>query len=220
MRLSHHLAATSARTQRKSALAMLSGFFPVVMFVLFSNISQDLALWAGFAAAFALLIRDFAHERRLRLLDTGSTILFGLLALYAGFVQPGITIEMTRLVVDAGFFVLAFVSIALRNPLTVQYAREQIAEELWRTRRFVVSNYGLTAFWMFVFAGMTATDALSNIHKNLPPTFDAAICLVLIVLAAGLTARYPAYLYSHLAVTRRRAIGAAGQGEIASGIQP
>ena len=156
----------------------------------------------------------------LRLLDAGSTILFGLLALYAGFIQPGITIEMTRLVVDAGFLVLAFASIALRNPLTVQYAREQIAEEFWRTRRFVISNYGLTAFWMFAFAAMAAMDALSNIHKNLPLSFDAAICLVLIVLAVGLTARYPAYLYAHEAVTRRRSIGAVGRGEIPSGLQP
>lgn len=201
MRLKHPFAVVSARPQRKSPFAMISGFFPVVVFVLFSNFSQDLALWAAFAVAFAVTIRDFAHERRLRLLDVGSMMLFGLLALYAGFVQPGISLQMTRLVVDAGFFVLALVSIGVRNPLTLQYAREQIADEVWCTRRFVLSNYGLTAFWMLAFGAMAALDALSNIHKNLPPALDAATCLVLIAVASGLTARFPAYIRAHVAPT-------------------
>lgn len=195
MRLRYHVVATA----RPSSLTMLSGFFAVVLFALFSNISQDLALWAGFAAAFAVTIRDFTHERRLRLLDSGSVAVFSLLAIYAGFVQPGISIAMTRLVVNIAFCLLALASISARNPLTLQYAREQTATEHWRTRHFLLGNYGLTAFWAFVFAAMAATDALSTIHKDLPPSIDASISLVLIVVAAGLTARFPAFLHAQSA---------------------
>lgn len=184
---------------RPSPLTMLSGFFPVILFALFSNISLDLALWAGFAAAFAVTIRDFSHERRLRLLDMGSVVAFALLAFYAGFIQPGISIAMTRLAVNIAFCILALVSIGLRNPLTLQYAREQIGEEHWRTRRFVFGNYGLTAFWTFAFAGMAATDALSNMYKTLPPALDASISFILILVAAALTARFPAFLRGHAA---------------------
>jgi len=192
-------AAASAGAARKSPLAMLLGFLPFIVFALLTNISQDLALWAAFATAFAVGIRDFARERMLRLLDVGSTVLFGLLALYAGFVQPGITVEMTRLIVDAGFFLLALISILCRNPLTLQYAREQAPLELWQTRRFILTNYGLTAFWMLAFAAMAAVDALTNIHKNLPISLDAAICLAVLVVVAGFTARYPAHLRAHAA---------------------
>lgn len=178
---------------------MILGFFPFVVFALLANISQDLALWAAFAAAFAVSIRDFAHERLLRLLDVGSTMLFGALALYAGFIQPSLTIEMTRLVVDSGFFALALLSIVLRNPLTLQYAREQAPNEIWVTRRFILTNYELTALWMIVFAAMAAADAFTNIHKDLPLSFDAAACLVLLTVALGFTARYPAHLRSHAA---------------------
>jgi len=173
---------------------MILGFVPVIIFVLLATFSLDLALWAALAAAFVLTIRDFARAQVLRLLDAGSTILFGLVAIYAGFIQPGLSMEMTRLMVDLGFFMLALASILLRNPITLQYAREQAPRELWQSRRFLLTNYGLTAFWMLAFAMMSAADALADIQKDLPLSFDAAISLVIVVLAVGLTARFPFHL--------------------------
>jgi hypothetical protein len=124
----------------------------------------------------------------------GSTVLFGALALYAGFLQPGLTVEMTRLVVDGGFFLLALLSILIRNPLTLQYAREQVSSERWHSRRFVLTNYGLTALWMMAFGAMAATDVLANLDKRLPISLDAAACLLLLIVAIAFTARYPSYL--------------------------
>jgi hypothetical protein len=176
---------------------MLLGFVPIILFTLLANLSQDLALWMAFASAFVVGIRDFAQERLLRLLDVGSTTIFGLLALYAGFVQPGLTIQMTRLVVDSGFFALALASILLRNPLTLQYAREQVPDEFRTMTRFVLTNYALTAIWMLGFAVMGAADALSNIDKRLPLSLDAATGLIVLTATVVATARYPAYLRTH-----------------------
>jgi hypothetical protein len=174
---------------------MLLGFAPIVVFTMLTNLSQDLALWASFAAAFVVGIRDFAQERVVRLLDIGSTVIFGLLALYAGFVQPGLTIQMTRLVVNVGFFALALLSMLLFNPLTLQYAREQVPPEISSRTRFVLTNYGLTALWMLAFAVMAAADALSNIDKRLPLSLDAAVGLVVLAAALIVTARYFARLH-------------------------
>jgi hypothetical protein len=187
-------ARANAGPQRRSPFAMILGFVPVIVFTLLMNISQDLAIWAAFAAAFAVAIRDFLREKLLRFLDAGSMALFGLLALYAGFVQPGLTIQMTRLIVDAGFLALALVSMALRNPLTLEYAREQAPQAQWRTSRFLLTNYALTAFWALAFGCMSAADVVANFHKNLPPSFEAAVSLVVLLVAVGFTARYPAHL--------------------------
>jgi hypothetical protein len=181
-------------TQTRSSFAMILGFVPIIAFTLLMNVSQDLAIWAAFAAAFAVAIRDFVHEKLIRFLDAGSMALFGLLALYAGFLQPGLTVEMTRLIVDAGFLALALVSIILRNPLTLQYACEQVPRTEWRSRRFLLTNYGLTAFWAVAFGCMSAADVLTNLHKDLPPAFEASVSLVVLLVAAGFTARYPAHL--------------------------
>jgi len=198
MRFSYHRRATRGARAR-SPLAILLGFIPAAIFTLLAGISQDLALWAGLSAAFVVSIRDFAQEPVLRLLDMGSLVLFGLTALYAGFIHPAITIQLTRFVIDTGFLALALLSILLRNPLTLQYAREQVAKEVWKSRPFVLTNYVLTALWMVCFAIMAAADAFADMHKNLPASLDAAVCLIVMASALVVTARYPNWLRGHAA---------------------
>ena len=198
MRLTYHRRAGRA-ARAPTPLAMILGLVPIAVFTLLANLSQDLALWAGLASAFVVGIRDFALEPVLRLLDVGSLVLFAILALYAGFLHPGITTQLTRFVIDGGFFALALVSILLRNPLTLQYAREQVANEFWSTRPFLLTNYALTAMWMFCFAMMAAADAFADMHKNLPISLDAGFCILVMALVLVLTARYPRWLRLHAA---------------------
>lgn len=198
MRLTVHRR-TGRGARVRSPLAMILGFLPVATFTLFASVSQDLALWAGLSAAFVVSIRDFAQEPVLRLLDMGSLVIFGATALYAGFIHPAITTQLTRFVVDAAFFALALLSILLRNPLTLQYAREQVAPEVWRSRPFLLTNYGLTAMWMICFAAMAAADGFADMHKNLPVSLDAAWSLIVVMSALVVTARYPTWLRGHAA---------------------
>lgn len=187
-----------------SPVAILLGFVPFILFAVLTNVSIDLALWTAFAAAFAISIRDFAHSRLLRALDVGSLAVFGLLSLYVGFIEPGIPVQMARLVADGSFFVMALVSMLLRNPITLQYAREQVQEEFWKTPRFILTNYLITAGWAAAFAVMALTDAVANMNKRLPLTLDLGVCLAVLVLAILFTARYPHYLRAHAArVTKR-----------------
>jgi len=198
MRLTIHRR-TGRGARVHSPLAMIVGFVPAATFTLLASVSQDLALWAGLSAAFVVSIRDFAQEPVLRLLDMGSLVLFGVTALYAGFIHPAITTQLTRFVVDAGFFGLALISILLRNPLTMQYAREQVANEVWKSRPFLLTNYGLTALWMICFAIMAVADGFADMHKNLPVSLDAALCLIVVISALVVTARYPIWLRGHAA---------------------
>lgn len=193
------------RPQQPAPMAILLGFVPFIAFALLSNVSVDLALWVAFAAAFAIAIRDFAHSRLLRLLDVGSVLLFGLFSLYVGFLQPGIPIQMARLVVDGSLFAMAIVSVVMRSPLTRQYAQEHIPQEFWDARWFVATNYLITIAWAIAFALMAAADAVANMHKNLPITFDIAVSLIVLAVAILFTARYPHYLRAHVKrVARKR----------------
>jgi hypothetical protein len=176
---------------------MLLGFAPFIVFALLAIVAVDLALWVAFATAFAVGIRDFAQARLLRFLDVASTALFGLLALYVGFVQPGMPITIVRLAVDGGFCAICLLSILIRNPVTLQYACDQMPKEMWNTRRFVYTNYAITLVWALAFALMAAADAFANINKELPLSLDVAVGLVALAIAIGFTARFPAYMNAH-----------------------
>jgi hypothetical protein len=178
---------------------MLIGFVPFILFAVLTSLCIDLALWTAFAAAFAISIRDFAHSRQLRMLDVGSLAVFGLLSLYVGFIEPGIPVQMARLVADGGLFAIAVASMLFGNPITLEYAREQVPKEFWKTRRFVLTNHLFTAGWAVAFAIMAFADAVANMNKRLPLALDLGVCWVLLTFAVFFTARYPHYLRAHAA---------------------
>jgi len=175
-------------------MGILLGFAPFIVFAVLAGLSTDLALWMALAVAFVIAIRDFAHTRLLRVLDMGSVALFGLLALYTGFVQPSLSIQGVRLVVDGGLMIIALVSILIGNPFTLDYAREQVPEEFWQTPLFLRTNYIVAAVWVLAFGAMTAADAFATFNARFPLTLDIAASLAALALAIVFTTRYPAYV--------------------------
>lgn len=175
-------------------MGILLGFAPFIVFALLSGLSTDLALWVALASAFVIGIRDFAQTRLLRVLDMGSIVLFGLLALYTGFIQPSLSIPAVHLIVDGGLAIIAFISIVIGNPFTLDYAREQVPEEFWRTPLFLRTNYVIAGVWVLAFGAMTVADAAATFNSRFPLTLDLAASLGALVLAIVFTTRYPAYV--------------------------
>jgi hypothetical protein len=175
-------------------MGILLGFAPFIVFALLTNVAVDLALWAAFATAFVLSIRDFAQTRVLRILDVGGTALFGLLALYAGFVQPGISLQAVRFVVDCGLLLIAVYSMVSGNPFTLQYAREQTPPDIWDSPVFIRTNYIITSVWTIAFLTTTAADGMATFDKKFPLSLDIAVGLASLAVAVIFTARYPAHV--------------------------
>jgi len=173
-------------------MGILLGFAPFIVFTLLTGLSVSLALWVAFAAAFAIGIRDFLHTKVLRTLDVGCLALFALLALYAGFVQPNLTVQAVRLIADAGLLVIALGSLAMGSPFTLQYARDHSPETLWHEPRFIRANYILTGVWALAFFVMASADAMATFDKRFPFSLDVASGLLVLVLAIVATVRYPA----------------------------
>ena len=185
-------------------MGILLGIAPFIVFALLAGLSVDLALWAAFAAAFVLSIRDFAHTRLLRQIDVGSMILFGLLALYTGFIQPSLSAQAVHLIADGGLLIIAFSSLVSGNPFTLDYAREQVPHEMWAAPAFLRANYVITTVWTLAFAAMTLTDALATFNKRFPLTLEVATSLGALTLAVVFTARFPAHAPLETARDRRR----------------
>jgi hypothetical protein len=172
-------------------MGILLGFLPFIVFALLIGISVDLALWMALATAFVVAIRDFSRTQRLRVLDVGGLVLFGLLALYRGFIEPDLPMQAVRLVIDGGLMLIALVSILIGKPFTLDYAREQVPQELWRSPLFRRTNYVVAGVWVLAFATMTAADAEATFNAQFPVTLDIAASLVALVAAVVFTMRYP-----------------------------
>src|ERR1700749_3372088 len=68
-------------------LNLLCGFAPFAAYIVLSRLSISLALWTAFATAFALGLPVFLHTRKIRTLDGGALVLFGLAAVLSGILH-------------------------------------------------------------------------------------------------------------------------------------
>src|SRR5471030_180046 len=172
---------------------LVLGFVPFILFAVFMPLSDDVALWIAFAAAFGLGMRSFLDTQVLKTLDGGNTALFGLLALYKGFIQPGLPFGALLLAVDGGLLAIMLASLVLHEPFTLQYAREQVPAELWQTPAFLHTNYVVTGVWVAALGFMTLVDAAATFSAHISVTVAVAAGLVALAAALTFSLRYPAY---------------------------
>ena len=166
-------------------MGILLAFVPFIVFaVVDSLVGGTAALVAGGVASAALLIRDLMLLRRTpKVLEIGTTILFAGLALYAVIAGPAWSVFGVRLRVDIGLLLIVLVSLAIRRPFTLQYAREQVAPEHWGNPAFIRANYVITAVWALAFGVLVGSDLLIVYVPGLPPAFGIAATVVALVVA-------------------------------------
>jgi hypothetical protein len=179
-------------------MSILLGLTPFIVFFVLMRLVHPLA---GLGAAFAVsLLMGFVQWRRgesIKVLEVGSLVLFGVLTLYTLIAAPQWTVATVRLAVDGGLFLIAAVSLLIRQPFTLQYARESVPQELWTSPIFFTTNVRITAVWTAAFAVMTAADAAAQYVEAIPLWVDIAATIAAFVGAFWFTRWYPA-------VVRRR----------------
>jgi hypothetical protein len=173
-------------------MGILLAFSPFIAFAVIDRLLGSAeGLFAGFAVSAVLLARDWlGRKHSLKVLDIGTTILFGALTLYTLVAHPAWSIFGVRLVVDAGLLLIVIVSLAIRQPFTLQYAREQAPQAIWRSPEFVRSNYVITAVWALAFAVMVVGDLAYLYVPDLPPRVSVIATILALVGAVKFTSWY------------------------------
>ena len=171
---------------------LVVGFAPFILFTLLSRLSVDLALWVAFAAAFVVTIRDFVESPSLRLLDVGSFVLFALLALGRGFLDPNLSLALVRFIAALSLFLLLGLPLALKRPFSVDYARLDPREAGLPPHVFLQVNVLVSAAWTCAFALMAAADGVVAFNGELPLYGSIAVSVIALAAAVTFTLRYPA----------------------------
>jgi len=172
---------------------ILLAFAPFIVFVIIERAVGVLeGLAAGAIVSAGLVLRDWiSPERRVKLMETGTFVLFSGLTLYAPMVDgESWTISEARLRVDTGLLFIILLTLALRRPFTLAYAREKEPEYVWKARSFARMKYAIAAAWALAFAVMAATDALLVYRPQLPQGIAIAVTLAALAGAMKFTAWY------------------------------
>lgn len=171
---------------------LVVGFAPFILFALLSRLSADLALWAAFAAAFVVTIRDFVESPSLRLLDVGNLAVFAGLAMLRGFLDPLLSLAAVRFIAESLLFALLVVPLLLRRPFSADYARLDPREAGWPPALFARVNLLVSLVWVLAFAAMAMADGLVTFDPRLPLWASMAVSVLALGAAITFTLRYPA----------------------------
>lgn len=168
-------------------------FAPFILFVIVERtVGFTAGLISGAIASAVLLLRDVAtRNKSVKVLEAGTFVLFCVLAVYAAVVRPAWPIASVRLRVDAGLLLIVLVSIAIRRPFTLQYAREETPQEIWTQPEFIRVNYVITLVWALAFAVMVAADLVLLYVPGLGPSVGIIATIVAIYGAIRFTSWYP-----------------------------
>lgn len=155
--------------------------------------SAPVSLFGAAAVALAVIAFDLAHGRSIKVLPAGTAILFAALGCYVALVDGEFSRSAIRFTIDAGVLAIALISIALRAPFTLQYAREHVDAETAELPGFLHANYIITYVWTAAFVLMLITDMLMIYAPSLSLWIGLAIAFAARNAAAYFTKWYPDY---------------------------
>ena len=168
-------------------MAMLLAFSPFLAFLAGEHLLGIVpALCAGCAVAVALVVRErLRGAREVRVLEVGTAVLFGALALAAAF-MTGVawSVGLVRLVVDCGLMLLVLGGVAMGRPFTLSTARARVTPERAASPTFLRVNQRIAAAWAAAFGVL----AIADLGLILQPAWPLAVPIA--ISAAGLVGAF------------------------------
>lgn len=165
------------------------GAFTFLMLVTTATMS----VFAASAICLATVAIDVVRGRSVKILATGSAILFAAIGLYLALVDPALGTLGVKLSVDIGIFVLSLGSMLARRPFTLQYALETVPAETAAMPGFLYANYIITGAWTAAALLMAAANLMLLYVPGLPLWSSLAVAFAARNSAIYFTKWYPEY---------------------------
>ena len=139
--------------------AVLFGFIPWMVFSeLYASTTKEI-IEASLAALATMVILDWHQLRKGFWLPLASAIYFILVALNGIFDLFPWAITHPAAVINLALAMIVWLSLIVKRPFTLQYAREEVEIAFWKSPLFIKTNYYLTLMW----AVMMTISALPSI---------------------------------------------------------
>lgn len=162
---------------------------------------------AASAFALSLLLVVGGHRRgsKIKLLEVFDVVYFGSMAALALFASAGVIDWLEKWggeLTNIALATFALGSILIRQPFTLQYARESVDEEAWDSPLFLRINYVVTWAWVIGFGVAAVSGAVGDIVLDDSNNFWTGWIIQIggTVFAIAFTEFYPDYATYHAAV--------------------
>ncbi|MFD3542992.1 hypothetical protein ACFWUQ_26345 [Streptomyces sp. NPDC058662] len=175
----------------------------------------ELAVGLALAVSVALVVfgRLVRHGASWKILELSDLVFFTAMTLIGLAAGPG-TLRWLETyageVSNIALTVIAFGSMAVRTPFTLQYARERVDPSRWHTPAFVRANYAITGAWGLAFLAAAVAGAYGDLVLRNPNNIWTGWIIQILAIVAAL--RFTAWYPEVVRARARRAAGAPDAG--------
>lgn len=170
---------------------LIQSFIPWVIFFICFGYDELVFKVGASGALVALVLLGKQGLKRGYIFDWGSLLFFVFIFVSViVFYQPWIA-GNASLLANCALTVIAWVSLLINRPFTLQYARMMVAKEYWQTDLFKHLNRRLTLIWALVFTAMTVFEFLELNNTGSTFWFAQIVSLGLVMVAIWVTSWFP-----------------------------
>ena len=174
-------------------MKILISFLPWILYGIISDSSYFYAIIAAFVATLVISIPNII-KKNIKILDIGTFVYF--LFMFIVAITPDL-VELehwTFVLSSMALFSISFISIIIRKPFTIQYAKETVDEKYWETPGFIRTNYIISGVWTLGFA-LTALCAFISLEwLEYKTIFSTYIPTAITFINIMFTKKYPEYV--------------------------
>jgi hypothetical protein len=171
---------------------MLLAFAPFIAFAVLNHFAiPTAALVIAALVSLVLIGRELMFGRSAKILEVGTCILFGGLAVYALIFNANWPVIGVKLAVDIGLLLIVLFSLIVGRPFTIQYARESVPRELWSSPQFHRTNLAITLVWLAAFSAIVVADLILLYVPEVPHKLSILLTIGALYGAFKFTMAYP-----------------------------
>jgi intracellular septation protein A len=183
---------------------ILLSFGPFILFAVLMRFGDVLfALIAAAALSALLIVRERRRGKSVKILEAGTVVLFGGLAIFTAITHYDWTILEARLAVDVGLLVIVLGSLLARRPFTLQFAREEVPQEFWDNPQFIATNYKISGVWAAAFVILVLADVIMAFYPAIPLWVGIIVTILALAGAIWFTRWYPQRVRKRLLLPNR-----------------
>ncbi len=162
----------------------------VIMWVLGGPKTLGFAVWISLGIALA--VSGFGvYRRNIKILDIGTLVFFASIAVASLFVSKEWLSDWGIFMAGPALLLIVLVSIAIKQPFTIQYAKEQVPREVWEHPLFYSINVTIAWVWAAEFTLLSASNLVAIYISSPKIVFRLVIPVAGFVTAALFSRWYP-----------------------------
>ena len=174
-------------------LVLLLSFSPWIIFGILAGMENIQIGTALLIALVAAVVVNYSDLKQWFILPWVTLVFFLLVTLIVLVLQLEQIVPYLGILSNSVLTGIAFVSLGVGMPFTLQYAKKEVPEEWWEDPLFIRINLVLTAFWGFLFLISLIISAYKFIYPGSLGLLGGSVLWFVILSGVIVTVLYPEY---------------------------